>query len=208
IKNQQERKQPPSPGQQKPVGTPSPGVETLAALSSAVEDPAGKETITPAPNDSHNSKEESHKASPLHTETESAAKELLSPDSVLEQNTDDTFSPDLKEDADTGSPVATTEPSTSTSNSGVAQNKTDEDDGNEQRPELKGPHNDTDAGNTNVAPRASESEPDTVKTVTTQTNGTSNSGDSDGSTAVSHTTSSLLLLVVVACAAAAAVVAA
>ncbi|PWU93805.1 Mucin-associated surface protein (MASP) [Trypanosoma cruzi] len=41
-----------------------------------------------------------------------------------------------------------------------------------------------------------------------RTNATANTGDSDGSTAVSHTTSPLFLLLVVACAAAAAVVAA
>ncbi|KAF5220788.1 Mucin-associated surface protein (MASP) subgroup S008 [Trypanosoma cruzi] len=43
-------------------------------------------------------------------------------------------------------------------------------------------------------------------TTTAQTKGTATPGDSDGSTAVSHTTSPLLLLLVVACAAAAAVV--
>ncbi|EAN98534.1 Mucin-associated surface protein (MASP) [Trypanosoma cruzi] len=53
------------------------------------------------------------------------------------------------------------------------------------------------AGNPNV----------TIATAT-QTNHTTKPGDSDGSTAVSHTTSPLLLLLVVACAAAAAVVAA
>ncbi|KAF5222525.1 Mucin-associated surface protein (MASP) subgroup S008 [Trypanosoma cruzi] len=45
-------------------------------------------------------------------------------------------------------------------------------------------------------------------TTTAQTKGTATPGDSDGSTAVSHTTSPLLLLLVVACAAAAAAVAA
>ncbi|EKG00917.1 mucin-associated surface protein (MASP), putative [Trypanosoma cruzi] len=53
------------------------------------------------------------------------------------------------------------------------------------------------AGNPNI----------TIATAT-QTNHTTTPGDSDGSTAVSHTTSPLLLLLVVACAAAAAVVAA
>ncbi|EAN86727.1 mucin-associated surface protein (MASP), putative, partial [Trypanosoma cruzi] len=60
----------------------------------------------------------------------------------------------------------------------------------------------------NVAPTASETNPLTAKAAATaRTDGTATPGDSDGSTAVSHTTSPLLLLVV-ACAAAAAVVAA
>ncbi|EAN98814.1 Mucin-associated surface protein (MASP) [Trypanosoma cruzi] len=47
----------------------------------------------------------------------------------------------------------------------------------------------------------------TAPTTNAKTNDTARAGDSDGSTAVSHTTSPLLLLLVVACAAAAAVVA-
>ncbi|EKG00241.1 mucin-associated surface protein (MASP), putative [Trypanosoma cruzi] len=55
----------------------------------------------------------------------------------------------------------------------------------------------------------SEAAPQTTITLTAaQTNHTVTTGDSDGSTAVSHTTSPILLLLVVACAAAAAVVAA
>ncbi|EAN85314.1 mucin-associated surface protein (MASP), putative [Trypanosoma cruzi] len=50
--------------------------------------------------------------------------------------------------------------------------------------------------------------PTTKAIATAKTNDTASHGDSDGSTAVSHTTSSLLLLLLVACAAAAAVVAA
>ncbi|ESS62500.1 mucin-associated surface protein (MASP) [Trypanosoma cruzi Dm28c] len=49
---------------------------------------------------------------------------------------------------------------------------------------------------------------ETPVTATAMKNTTATTGDSDGSTAVSHTTSPLLLLLVVACAAAAAVVAA
>ncbi|PWU97449.1 Mucin-associated surface protein (MASP) [Trypanosoma cruzi] len=57
--------------------------------------------------------------------------------------------------------------------------------------------------------KMSEAAPQTTITITaTQTNHTVTPGDSDGSTAVSHTTSPLLLLLIVACAAAAAVVAA
>ncbi|RNC32989.1 mucin-associated surface protein (MASP), partial [Trypanosoma cruzi] len=49
---------------------------------------------------------------------------------------------------------------------------------------------------------------ETVPATNATTGDTATPGDSDGSTAVSHTTSPLLLLLVVACAAAAAVVAA
>ncbi|KAF5224641.1 Mucin-associated surface protein (MASP) subgroup S089 [Trypanosoma cruzi] len=213
---------PPSPGKQIPAVSLPPGVDAPAALSQgpqasspepsrAAEDPEEEKRILPATTASHNSKGETHKASSLRTETVSAAPKPPSPDVVLEQNSEGTVTKDaMKTDAYTDGPAATSESSISTSDSGVVQDKTEEEDDNEQRREAKGPHNDPHAGNTNDAPTASVTAAETVKTITTQTNTTSKSGDSDGSTTASHTTSPLLLLllVVVACAAAAAVVAA
>ncbi|EAN83114.1 Mucin-associated surface protein (MASP) [Trypanosoma cruzi] len=211
---------PPSLGQQTSTVTILQEVETPAArsretsvsskeISRHAEDPAeGKKGIPPAPTHSQNSTDEKHKTSLLQIGTESAAPKPLSPDGVLEQNSEGTATKDaMKTDVDTGSPAATSESSISTSEIVAVQNKTDEKDGNEQQPEPKGLHNDPDAGNTNFAPTAGGTAAETVKTITAQNNATSNSVDSDGSTAVSHTTFPLLLLLV-ACAAAAAVVAA
>ncbi|ESS61966.1 mucin-associated surface protein (MASP) [Trypanosoma cruzi Dm28c] len=64
-----------------------------------------------------------------------------------------------------------------------------------------------DSGTTETAAANSEV-PTTASNATNKTSNTETTADSDGSTAVSHTTSPLLLLLVVACAAAAAVVAA
>ncbi|KAF8304138.1 Mucin-associated surface protein (MASP), subgroup S004 [Trypanosoma cruzi] len=66
----------------------------------------------------------------------------------------------------------------------------------------------TDVSESNTV-KMSDASQQTAKTTTAaQTNGTVTPGDSDGGTALSHTTSPLLLLLLVACAAAAAVVAA
>ncbi|KAF8297581.1 Mucin-associated surface protein (MASP), subgroup S089 [Trypanosoma cruzi] len=201
---------PPSPEQQTSAVSPSPGVDTPAARSREAGDPEEGKGIPPTRTASRNSTDEKHKAPPLRSEKESAATKPPSADGVLEQNSEDTTTKEaIKMDADTDGPAASSESSISTSDSGVFQDKTEEEDENEQRPEAKGPHNDPHAVNTNDAPTASEVEPQTPETDTTQTNATSTSGDIDGSTAVSHTTSPLfLLLIVVACAAAAAVVAA
>ncbi|KAF8307562.1 Mucin-associated surface protein (MASP), subgroup S089 [Trypanosoma cruzi] len=211
---------PPSPGKQIPAVSLPPGVDASAALSPgpqasspepsrAAEDPEEEKRILPATRASHNSKGETHKASSLRNETVSAAPKPPSPDVALEQNSEGTVTNDaMKTDAYTDGPAATSESSISTSGSGVAQDKTEEEDDNEQRREAKGPRNDPHAGNTNDAPTASDTAAEAVETNTTQTSATSKPGDSDGSTAVSHTTSPLLLLLVFACAAAAAVVAA
>ncbi|PBJ71580.1 mucin-associated surface protein [Trypanosoma cruzi cruzi] len=97
----------------------------------------------------------------------------------------------------------------STSGSGSAQSEADADGDDPQRPNPEGPQNDgTEAGDTHGPTAASDAAPQAAKATTAQTNGTVTPGDSDGSTAVPHTTSPLLLLLLVACAAAAAVVAA
>ncbi|ESS55680.1 mucin-associated surface protein (MASP) [Trypanosoma cruzi Dm28c] len=69
------------------------------------------------------------------------------------------------------------------------------------------PQDGSETANTDVVLTVGEAAPQTAKPVTVaQLNDTKTTGDSDGSTAVSHTTSPLLLLLVVACAAAAAAV--
>ncbi|RNC55289.1 mucin-associated surface protein (MASP) [Trypanosoma cruzi] len=78
-------------------------------------------------------------------------------------------------------------------------------DNGDQRPNRKETQDGLEDRNTSDAPTSTEAAPPTAETVNNyQTNDTATKGNSDGSTAVSHTTSPLLLLLVVACAAAAA----
>ncbi|RNC52699.1 mucin-associated surface protein (MASP) [Trypanosoma cruzi] len=136
---------------------------------------------------------------------ESEAPEQPSGDATQGQHSHDTDTEDSTKNAAAGSPAEPTSSSTSTSGSGDHfQNKADEDDAQSS----EGQHDSLETGNTNVVPTLSETAPQTAKTITARINGTATPGDSDGSTAVSHTTSPLLLLLVVACAAAAVVVAA
>ncbi|EAN99468.1 Mucin-associated surface protein (MASP) [Trypanosoma cruzi] len=198
---------PPSPEQQTSAVSPSPGVDTPAARSREAGDPEEGRGIPPARKASHNSTDEKHKAPPLRSEKESAAPKPPSADGVLEQNSEDTTTKEaIKMDAHTDGPAATSEQSTSASESGVVKRNESEDGDNAQRPEPKGQHNDPDAVNTKAAPTASEAASYTAKTVPAQKNDTVTYGDIDGGTAVSHTTSPLFSLVVVACAVAAAVV--
>ncbi|RNC42209.1 mucin-associated surface protein (MASP) [Trypanosoma cruzi] len=136
---------------------------------------------------------------------ESKATEQPSGDATQGQHSHDTTTEDSTKNAATGSPVEPKTSSTSTSDSGHhVQNKADEDDAQSHEEQ----HDSLDTGNTNVVPPLSETAPQTAETAATaRINVTTTPGDSDDSTAVSHTTSPLLLLVV-ACAAAAVVVAA
>ncbi|PWV03949.1 Mucin-associated surface protein (MASP) [Trypanosoma cruzi] len=173
--------------------------------ATAVAVPAGGSPT--AQTDSQTLTEERTKTPPSPNKKEPEETEPTSGDGVAEQQGQGTVLPDLK-GGPTGSPAEVTASSNSTSGSGDGQSKADGNDDNSKGPNPRGPHNDPEASHTNVAPTASETNPRTAKAAATaRTDGTATPGDSDGSTAVSHTTSPLLLLVV-ACAAAAAVVAA
>ncbi|RNC41046.1 mucin-associated surface protein (MASP) [Trypanosoma cruzi] len=111
-------------------------------------------------------------------------------------------------DAPTRHPAEKKSTSISAGGSGGAQKNEDKVDNGDQRPNSKEPKDGLEDGNTDDAPTASEAAPETPETDTIQKNVTSKPGDSDSSTAVSHTTSPLLPLLplLVTCAAAAAVV--
>ncbi|KAF8303903.1 Mucin-associated surface protein (MASP), subgroup S074 [Trypanosoma cruzi] len=158
------------------------------------------------PKNSQNPKKVTNEATPSGPTMESKASEPPSGDATQGQHSHDTDTEDPTKNAATGSPAEPTSSSTSASGSGDhVQNKADEDDAQSS----EGQHDSLETGNTNVVPTLSEAAPQTTKTTTaTQTNHTTNAQNSDGSTAVSHTTSPLLLLLLVVCAAAAAVVAA
>ncbi|PBJ76581.1 mucin-associated surface protein [Trypanosoma cruzi cruzi] len=148
-----------------------------------------------------NPKKVTKENTPSGSKTDTEATQLPSGDATQGQHSHDTDTEDSTKNAATGSPAEPTTSSTSTSGSGDhVHNMADEDDA--QSPE--GQHDNLETGNTNVVPTLSEEAP---RTATARINVTTTPGDSDGSTAVSHTTSPLLLLLV-ACAAAAAVVAA
>ncbi|PBJ79541.1 mucin-associated surface protein [Trypanosoma cruzi cruzi] len=136
---------------------------------------------------------------------ESEAPEPPSEDATQGQHSHGTDTEDSTKNAAAGSPAEPTTSSTSKSGSGDhVQNNAGKDDA--QSPE--GQHDGIETGNTNVVPTLSETASQTPETATAaRINVTTTPGDSDSSTAVSHTTSPLLLLLV-ACAAAAAVVAA
>ncbi|KAF8303886.1 Mucin-associated surface protein (MASP), subgroup S074 [Trypanosoma cruzi] len=168
---------------------------------------AGEGSPPTEPKNSQNSKKIKNEATPSGPTMESKATQPPSGDATQGQHSHDTDTEDSTKNAATGSPAEPTSSSTSTSGSGDhVQNKADEDDAQSS----EGQHDSLETGNTNVVPTLSEEAPQTAKTITAaQTNDTATPGDSDGSTAVSHTTSPLLLLLLlVVCAAAAAVVAA
>ncbi|EAN99824.1 Mucin-associated surface protein (MASP) [Trypanosoma cruzi] len=127
-----------------------------------------------------------------------------SQDIVAEQKGQATATENLTENAPATNQAETTASSNSTSGSGETRITADENTANAQRPNPNESHDDLEGSDTHPAPTASEAAPQTaIKTATAHKNGTATPGDSDGSTAVSHTTSPLLLLLVVfACAAA------
>ncbi|RNC53031.1 mucin-associated surface protein (MASP) [Trypanosoma cruzi] len=140
---------------------------------------------------------------PSESKMESKAPEPPSGDATQGQHSHDRDTEDSRKNAAAGSPAEPTTSSSSTSGSGDhVQNKADKDDAQSSEEQ----HDSLETGNTNVVPTLSETAPQTAKTTTAaRINGTATPGDSDSSTAVSHTTSPLLLFLVVACAAAAAV---
>ncbi|EAN99555.1 Mucin-associated surface protein (MASP) [Trypanosoma cruzi] len=153
---------------------------------------------------SQNSKKVKNEATLSESKTASEAPAPPSKDATQGQHSHDTDTEDPTKNAATGSPVEPTTSSTSKSGSGDhVQNKVDEDDAQSSEEQ----HDGIETGNTNVVPTLSERASQTPETATdARTNDTTTPGDSDGSTAVSHTTSPFLLFVT--CAAAAAVVAA
>ncbi|KAF5226251.1 Mucin-associated surface protein (MASP) subgroup S064 [Trypanosoma cruzi] len=147
-----------------------------------------------ATNVAQNSKEEKNEKLPSENETESKAVEQPSGDDLAEQD----------------SPVGTTASPIPASSSADAQKNADADNSNAQVLKSEGTNKNSETGYTNLASTAGDAATQTEKALAdAKANDTVTPGESDSSTAVSHTTSPLLLLLlVVACAAAAAVVAA
>ncbi|EKF99404.1 mucin-associated surface protein (MASP), putative, partial [Trypanosoma cruzi] len=162
---------------------------------------------TPESRDSQISGEETKKHSTSETKTESQVTEKVSNGGLTEKDGQEATTPNLAKNAVTDTPTNTTAPSLSTSGTGDVQTTTDTVDNGAQRPNTKEPQDGLEDSNTKAPSTASGAAPQTAKTATiTQKNDTTAPGDSDSSTAVSHTTSPLFL-VVVACAAAAVVAA-
>ncbi|PBJ77715.1 mucin-associated surface protein [Trypanosoma cruzi cruzi] len=208
---QSQSQQPPPQQSQAQITAPTerggPNAPTGPARPTAPAEPSSMDgSRTMEPTDSRNPSQESHDKSQLQTKTESSAPDPPLKDDFPEQHVQETTTPASMLNASAGRQARITAPSTSTGGSGEAQIKVDEDDA--QRPNPNKSHDDSDAGKTKVPTTLSEATTQATETVAaTQTNHTKNIGDSDGSTAVSHTTSPLLLLPVVACAAAAVVAA-
>ncbi|ESS64450.1 mucin-associated surface protein (MASP) [Trypanosoma cruzi Dm28c] len=155
-------------------------------------------------------KTQTNESSPSQNKTEPEALKELSGDAETEQQDQDKDASNMVEAAFIGRHAEKNSSSISTNDSDDAQSTGGENNDKAERPSPKETSNHK-ADNANDAPTSTEAAPSTAKTATiTQTNDTATKGDSDSSTAVSHTTSPLLplLIVVVACAAAAAVVAA
>ncbi|EAN90701.1 Mucin-associated surface protein (MASP) [Trypanosoma cruzi] len=186
---------PPPPPPTTPSGGPAPSISE------------GEGSPPTELKNSQNQKKVTNEATPSESKTDSEATQSSSGVATQGRHSHDTDTEDLMKNAATGSPAeTTTTSSTSTSGSGDhVQNREDKDDAQISEEQ----HDSLETGNTNGVPTLSEAEPQTPATVTAaQKNYTTAPGDSDGSTAASHTTSPLLLLLVFACAAAAAVVAA
>ncbi|PWV17744.1 Mucin-associated surface protein (MASP) [Trypanosoma cruzi] len=189
-----------------------------SSVSSAKSKPTGKPSLPVQPTgqspptaagDTRNSTQTNEKTTTSGIGTDSEAPKPYSKNDVAEQYDEDRDPSDLIRGANTGHPTDTASSPISTSGNGDFQGMANENGDNPERHNPRETHDDPEVGNVNVGPKASQPAPETVKTVTAQTNDTVKPGDSDGSTAASHTTSPLLLLLLlVACAAAAAVVAA
>ncbi|PBJ73776.1 mucin-associated surface protein [Trypanosoma cruzi cruzi] len=188
-----------------------------SSVSTAKSNPTGKTTpsvpstgetptITATPKDSENPTGKNDNTAASGTETDTEATKKSSKDDAAEQHSQERDKADLVKSANTGHPAYTAASSISTYGNGDAQGKANENGDDPERHDSKRTHDALEADNTNVAPTASEAAPEAVNS--TEKHDTVPTGDSDGSTAVSHTTSPLLLLLLVAFAAAAAVVAA
>ncbi|KAF8306546.1 Mucin-associated surface protein (MASP), subgroup S064 [Trypanosoma cruzi] len=178
------RQSPAAPSPERSAPAP-PEEKSTAPSFSAGE---GSRTAT---NVAQNSKEEKNEKMLPETETESKAVEQPSGNYVAEQD----------------SPARTTASPIPTSGTADAQRNADADNSNAQALKFEGTHENSETVYTNLASTAGDAATQTEKALADAKTNDTTPGDSDGSTAVSHTTSPLLLLVV-ACAAAAAVVAA
>ncbi|PBJ76237.1 mucin-associated surface protein [Trypanosoma cruzi cruzi] len=160
-------------------------------------------------NDAQTLTHQKHENSSSQTETSVEPSEDPSEGIVAEQQGQATATENLTENAPATNQEETTASSNSTSSGGDARSTADENTANVQRPNPNESNDDLESSDTHPAPTDTEAPPQkAIKLTTARINGTTTPGDSDSSTAVSHTTSPLLLLLVVACAAAAAVVAA
>ncbi|PBJ78382.1 mucin-associated surface protein [Trypanosoma cruzi cruzi] len=166
---------------------PAPSEEKSTAPSFSAGE--GSRTAT---NVAQNSKEEKNEKMPSETETESNAVEQPSGNDVAEHD----------------SPARTTASPIPASGTADTQRNADADNSNAQALKSEGTHENSETVYTNLASTAGDAATETEKALADAKTNDTTRGDSDGSTAVSHTTSPLLLLLLVACAAAAAVVAA
>ncbi|EAN98818.1 Mucin-associated surface protein (MASP) [Trypanosoma cruzi] len=199
-----------------PVSTAQP--TTLATTQTPEVKLPGRKTPHVAPegdasqkglNDAQTLTHQKHENSSSQTETTAEPPEDPSEGIVAEQQGQATATENLTENAPATNQEETTASSNSTSSGDEARSTADENTANAQRPNPNESHDDLEGSDTHPAPTAGEAAPQTGGTITTaNTTDTATPGDSDSSTAVSHTTSPLLLLLFVACAAAAAVVAA
>ncbi|PBJ77222.1 mucin-associated surface protein [Trypanosoma cruzi cruzi] len=193
---------------------PLPPPPPTTTITSAVPPPKASPAATvpekgkglPTPNPSQVSTEQMKENEPSQKEMAPKALQQLSGEGTAEQQEPERDKSTLAEITDSGSHAETTAPSISTNGSDDVQITVDENNDDDPRPNHKetGDHK---AANTKVASTPSETSTQKTETVTVTRINDTTPGNSDGSTAVSHTTSPLLLLVV-ACAAAAAVVAA
>ncbi|PBJ81166.1 mucin-associated surface protein [Trypanosoma cruzi cruzi] len=165
---------------------PAPSEEKSAAPSFSAGE--GSRTAT---NVAQNSKEEKNEKMPSETEAESNAVEQPSGNDVAERD----------------SPARTTASPIPTSGTADTQRNADADNSNAQALKSEGIHENSETDYTNLASTAGDAATQTEKALADAKTNNTTPGDSDGSTAVSHTTSPLLLLLVVACAAAAVVTA-
>ncbi|EAN88076.1 mucin-associated surface protein (MASP), putative, partial [Trypanosoma cruzi] len=181
-----------------PTAPPSqerPHVKPQVELSPTPDVPAEGKSL-PAARVSRTPTEETHKTPLSETNTEPETKLQPLKDEVQEQNGSPTNQSHVLKNAATDRLAETTASSIS---------KIGSDDA--QRPSSNEPQDGSETANTDVALTVGEAAPQTAKPVTVaQANDTVTPGDSDSSTAVSHTTSPPLLLVV-ACVAAAVVAA-
>ncbi|EKF29480.1 mucin-associated surface protein (MASP), putative [Trypanosoma cruzi marinkellei] len=182
---------------------PSPQQPTTLAVPQSKASPAMIAPETgeglPATNLSQESTQQTKENTRSNNETESGALEQLSGEGETQQQDQDTATLNLVESAATDSSSDSTAPSISTNDNDDAQRKANEDDDTDQRPNPK-ESNDHKADIINNAPESNETAQQ--KVTAAQSNETATPGDSDSSTAVSHTTSPLLLLLLVVCAAA------
>ncbi|RNF06495.1 mucin-associated surface protein (MASP), partial [Trypanosoma cruzi] len=153
------------------------------------------------PRASEASKKEMQSKASSPNKTGSESPDRPSKDVMQEQKDKVTTQLNTTKKASAGGLAETTATSISANGNGDVHNREDEDDAQGS----EGQHDSLETRNTNVAPTVSEAALQTAETVTTRKRETNETGDRDGSTAVSHTTSPLLLLLVVACAAAAVV---